>query len=41
MIMPWNLREEIAAQLAYVRGWGGQLVVALPELEIFYRGRHR
>ena len=30
LILPWNLREEITAQLAYVREWGGRLVVALP-----------
>jgi C-methyltransferase C-terminal domain/Putative zinc binding domain/Methyltransferase domain len=35
VIMPWNLREEIGAQLAYTREWGAQLVVALPELQIF------
>jgi hypothetical protein len=35
VIMPWNLREEIAAQLEHVRDWGGRLVVALPQLEIF------
>ena len=35
VIMPWNLRTEIAAQLSYVREWGGRLVVALPELEFF------
>jgi C-methyltransferase C-terminal domain/Putative zinc binding domain/Methyltransferase domain len=35
VIMPWNLREEIAAQLEYVRGWGGRLAVALPRLEVF------
>ena len=35
VIFPWNLRTEIAAQLAYVREWGGKLVVAVPELEIF------
>ncbi|MBW9210771.1 class I SAM-dependent methyltransferase [Mumia sp. zg.B21] len=34
VIMPWNLRTEIAEQLAYVRKWGGRLVVALPHLEI-------
>jgi SAM-dependent methyltransferase len=34
LILPWNLRDEIAAQLAYVRDWGGRLVVPLPELEI-------
>ncbi len=35
LVMPWNLRKEISAQLEYVREWGGKLVVALPELEIF------
>jgi SAM-dependent methyltransferase len=35
LILPWNLREEIAAQLAYVRDWGGRLVVPLPSLEVF------
>jgi len=35
VILPWNLRNEIAAQLAYVREWGGQLVVPLPEFEVF------
>jgi SAM-dependent methyltransferase len=35
LVMPWNLRREISAQLEYVREWGGRLVVALPELEVF------
>ena len=35
LIMPWNLRDEISAQLHHVRNWGGRLVVALPQLEIF------
>ncbi len=35
VIMPWNLRDEISAQLAYTREWGAQLVVALPTLDIF------
>ncbi|MCB9947194.1 MAG: methyltransferase domain-containing protein [Rhodospirillaceae bacterium] len=34
VIMPWNLRDEIARQLAYTRAWGAQLVVAIPTLEI-------
>jgi SAM-dependent methyltransferase len=34
LIMPWNLREEIAEQLRYVSDWGGKLVVALPRLEV-------
>ncbi len=35
VIMPWNLRREITAQLAYAREWGARLVVALPELDVF------
>ena len=35
LIMPWNLREEIAHQLSYVAQWGGKLVTALPRLEIW------
>ncbi len=35
LILPWNLRTEIAAQLAYTREWGAQLVVPLPTLEVF------
>jgi cyclopropane fatty-acyl-phospholipid synthase-like methyltransferase len=35
LIMPWNLREEITAQLApVIKDWGGRLVVALPHLEV-------
>jgi hypothetical protein len=35
LILPWNLRAEITAQLEYVREWGGRLVVPLPRLEVF------
>ena len=34
LILPWNLREEVAAQLAQVRDWGGKFVVAVPRLII-------
>lgn len=34
LIMPWNLRDEIAGQLAYARSWGARLVVAIPGLEV-------
>lgn len=33
LVLPWNLREEITAQLAYIRGWGGRFAVAVPALE--------
>ena len=35
LILPWNLREEISAQLEYTREWGARLVVPLPRLEVF------
>lgn len=34
LILPWNLREEIAEQLAYTHKWGCQLVVPIPTLEV-------
>ena len=34
VILPWNLREEITAQLAYVRDWGGRFVTAVPQLKV-------
>jgi C-methyltransferase C-terminal domain/Putative zinc binding domain/Methyltransferase domain len=38
VIMPWNLRTEIVAQLSYISEWGGKLVVAIPSLEIIEPG---
>jgi C-methyltransferase-like protein len=34
LILPWNLKREIAAQLEYVRDWGGRLIVPIPEPEV-------
>lgn len=34
LLLPWNLKTELMAQLAYIRDWGGQFVVAVPELEL-------
>lgn len=34
VILPWNLREEITEQLAYIREWGGQFVFVVPGLVI-------
>ncbi len=35
LILPWNLREEIAQQMAGIRDWGGRFVVPLPQVEVF------
>ena len=35
VIFPWNLKTEIAEQLAYTKEWGAKFVVAIPELTVF------
>ncbi len=34
LILPWNLREEIAAQMAGIRDWGGRFLVAIPGVHL-------
>jgi hypothetical protein len=34
LILPWNLREEIMAQMTVIRDWGGRFVVPIPSLEV-------
>ena len=34
IILPWNLKDEIMEQLAYIKTWGGQFVTAAPDTEI-------
>jgi len=34
-ILPWNLKDEISAQMSFVREWGGQFIVPIPEPQIF------
>jgi 2-polyprenyl-3-methyl-5-hydroxy-6-metoxy-1,4-benzoquinol methylase len=34
VILPWNLKEEIAEQLSYIKNWGGKFAVAVPSLQI-------
>lgn len=34
IILPWNLKDEIVQQLAYIKEWGGQFVVPIPSLQI-------
>jgi len=34
LILPWNLRDEIMDQMAWIREWGGRFVVPIPRLEI-------
>ena len=34
LILPWNLKDEIGAQLQYIRAWGGRCVVPIPEVQV-------
>jgi hypothetical protein len=34
LILPWNIREEVMQQLAFIREWGGVFVTAVPRIEV-------
>ncbi|MFZ1530375.1 MAG: class I SAM-dependent methyltransferase [Ferruginibacter sp.] len=34
VIFPWNIKEEVMEQLAYIKEWGGKFVTAIPALQI-------
>jgi hypothetical protein len=34
IILPWNLKDEIVTQLAYIKEWGGKFVIPVPALQI-------
>ncbi len=34
VILPWNLTDEIVADNAAIRAWGGRFVVAIPEIRV-------
>lgn len=35
LILPWNLKDEIMQQNAYIREWGGKFVVPIPEVTVY------
>jgi 2-polyprenyl-3-methyl-5-hydroxy-6-metoxy-1,4-benzoquinol methylase len=34
VILPWNLKDEIMTQLAYIREWGGSFAVLIPGVQV-------
>jgi len=34
LILPWNIQEEVMQQMAFIREWGGQFVVPIPEVKV-------
>jgi C-methyltransferase-like protein/putative zinc binding protein/methyltransferase family protein len=35
LILPWNFKDEIIAQMAHVRDWGGKFVVPIPDVKVY------
>ena len=35
VIFPWNLRDEITENVAFIREWGGKFIVPIPRLEVY------
>jgi len=33
-VLPWNLKDEIMEQMAYIRDWGGRFVIPIPDVEV-------
>jgi len=38
LILPWNLKQEIVAQMHHVGAWGGKFIVPIPEIAIIDPG---
>ncbi len=34
LILPWNIQDEVMAQMASIRDWGGQFVVPIPQVAV-------
>lgn len=35
LILPWNFKEEIMNQQSYIKEWGGQFIVPIPEVKVY------
>jgi hypothetical protein len=35
LILPWNLKDEIMQQNAFIREWGGRFVVPIPSVQVY------
>lgn len=34
LILPWNIKEEVMEQMAFIREWGGRFIVPIPEVQV-------
>ncbi len=35
VILPWNIKKEIAKEASYIKDWGGRFVTFIPEVRVF------
>ena len=35
LVLPWNLKDEIMDQTAYIRDWGGKFLVPIPQVKVY------
>jgi hypothetical protein len=35
LILPWNLKDEIMSDVAFVREWGCRFVIPIPEVRVY------
>jgi 2-polyprenyl-3-methyl-5-hydroxy-6-metoxy-1,4-benzoquinol methylase len=35
LILPWNIRDEIMEQMAFIGEWGGRFLVPIPEVKVY------
>jgi 2-polyprenyl-3-methyl-5-hydroxy-6-metoxy-1,4-benzoquinol methylase len=35
LILPWNLKEEIMKQIAFIGEWGGQFILPIPTVQVY------
>ena len=34
LVLPWNIKTEVIKQMSFIREWGGQFVIPIPEAEV-------
>jgi SAM-dependent methyltransferase len=34
LVLPWNIKDEVMAQMAHVREWGAKFVIPIPEVQV-------
>ena len=34
LILPWNIKDEIMAELSYIHSWGGKFIIPIPKVQV-------